>query len=144
MVAPIGIVLSNDFLEEMLNLKMAYWLSNYDFTIGLFKSTSTLDDCTDLWADVVEANFDGYGQLPLTFGVAAADVGGCVWRVVNDPVTWVPTGITTPNTIGGYFVLDSVGPTLKWWEWFSTGTVVIGGTLLPFTVIPRMDEKRIV
>lgn len=144
MVVPVGIVLSNDFMQEMLDNKVVYWLANYDFYIGLFKSTSTLADCNSTLANVVEADFDGYSPKPVVVWSAAAAVGGCVWRVQNDPVTWLPTGTTHPNTIGGYFVADGAAPKLLWWEWFSTGNRTVGGTLLPLTITPRMDEKRIV
>jgi len=60
---------------------------------------------TPLLEDLVEADYDGYAALALTWGVASVSDDGHV-ETIATAQTWRPTGNTTPNQIYGYFIDD--------------------------------------
>lgn len=57
------------------------------------------------------ANFNGYAQKTVTWQDASIADDGSV-EVLSDPIQWVPTGSSTPNSIYGIYATLAGGNTL--------------------------------
>lgn len=74
--------------------------------------------------DAVEADYDGYAEAAIVdWNEAGTDDDGEV-IITADSTQFIPTGVTTPNSIGGYYVVDSTGATLKFAVPFDSPQVI--------------------
>lgn len=76
--------------------------------IHLFQNSIVFNPDTTLIGDLVEADYDGYAALALTWGAASVSDDGHV-ETIASAQTWRPTGGTTPNQIYGFYIDDGAG-----------------------------------
>jgi hypothetical protein len=79
-----------------------------DLTCKLASAPMT-PSAESLIADFTEADFDGYLAKAVsdTGSIYLDGAGNVVWRAT--PVSWQPTGATTPNVIHGWWIEGTVG-----------------------------------
>lgn len=89
--------------------------------------------------DFVPADFDGYAEKVVTLTVGPYINPAGQAEIQNASMNWTPTGSTTPNTIYGYFILDTSGDYVGG-ERFAAPRALNGPlttlTILPTFVIP--------
>jgi len=108
--------------------------------VRLFKS-DTEPDPTTIWADLTEADFDGYAaiDLPAVIGTCAGELEGPAldtdgeWSLMMDQVIFGDTGAVTPNLHYGWAITDA-NDNLLWIERFSDG---------PYTVDENGDQVKL-
>lgn len=89
--------------------------------------TGTADD--DMTRSILiaeEADYPGYAAINLAGTLPAANLDGADRGLIDaDPITFQPSGMSTPQTIYGYFVEKGTGPQyLLIWRRFSTPQVM--------------------
>lgn len=91
-----------------------------------FSPSPTLDPTT-----LTEATFDGYAAKTVTaWGTVHLDSSNQATFISASALDWTPTGSTTPNTIYGYWLIDSGGKLVQS-ETFPTPILLSGtGTTL--------------
>lgn len=96
-----------------------------------------------VWADLTEADFQGYGRWTLSrSGWLAATIANdaAVSTYGTDPLLWTPTGAA--QTCYGYAIITPVAPAIKFIEPFSQPlTAVLGsqiGVLPQITLTTQM------
>jgi hypothetical protein len=69
---------------------------------------------TSLPGDFTPATFDGYADISIAaWGTPHLLQNGQVAVAPATPLTFTPTGSTTPNTITGYILLDAAGALIQ-------------------------------
>ena len=136
-----NIVMMNYAMVYFLNLKYSYINS---LTIGLFAEDLTPafnDPLSKYNSGSAVPTFQGYDPLPLTdcfSGGAVADGMGAAY-MTGTPLIWTPTGTLYTNTIYGYYVYDD-SDNLWFAQSFNPDTYSVGGTLVPFYLLPVFYE----
>jgi hypothetical protein len=85
--------------------------------IGLYKNDK-VPGPNDALADYVPADFAGYALSSAITWLASNFNTKLQAEAVGDAKLWSPTSGATPNTIYGYFIVDTTGATLRGAERF--------------------------
>lgn len=88
-------------------------------------------------ASLTEATFDGYAHKTVTsWGTVHLDSQNQATWISTSALDWTPTGSTTPNTIYGYWLLDSNGVLVQS-ETFAT-PVLMNGALTTLQLVIQL------
>lgn len=108
--------------------------------LWVFLSQADFDvDDNQVVGDFVEANFNGYGALPLVLAGLEVPATGIPTNAVFVPLTWSAVDNASPNWIYGYWVADALGNV--WFsERFDPGPkpMVIGGEEITIPVVLQL------
>lgn len=117
-------VVVNAELEAALNQRVTNL--NTDSVLRLFKNDIVPDPAT-VEGDFVEADYDGYAEVDLTGEWSSAvQAQDGEYESETDSYLFNPPTMGSPNTIYGFFIVDSVG--LVACERFSTPIIMeVGG-----------------
>ena len=96
-----------DGLNGLATQFQADWTGFFDLV--LYKTNVTIL-ITTVWADLVEADFDGYSRISVT--LASPTYLGGVETIVASVATFTRGSGSPSNTIYGYALVDPAGPTL--------------------------------
>ena len=85
--------------------------------------------------DFVEATYDGYAAVSLTTMTPNTVVGNAYESTSTAVAVFQPTGSTTPNTIGGYWIETGAGALLGY-EVLPT-PIALNGPTTYLSIVPR-------
>lgn len=127
--------------NELLLNGFATYLNGEPCVFHLYSNDYT-PTRSDTVADYTEATVTGYAAEDVDSFGGATDLGGNVWQIQGDEITWTLDGSVTPQTLYGYYVTDQAGAQLLWAERFDTAEVVDSAAYV-IPVLPTLTSRSL-